>query len=804
MENPKRLSRTNSKAARSGYEPSDTETEWQEETPGDDHDKVNGDEDFQVSNGADQARNFSSLRLGRLTAKFEQEVSSPAKSSKASQGLRRHSKSPYKQRDEGNALPLPPARRTISPMLSRPGSELRKNVSPFARTEVRNNVSPFARTEVRRTASPFAKTDIRKNVSPFAKTEIRNNSPFAKTEHRRHLSPFKLLRENQGFRTDSMGSLNRTQAHREANDHNGRGTDKGNYSHRSASAPRPREKDQHIKYNHAEQKKHGRTPSPLARNPSLKEKEASNKNTPSVGEINEILANVQISKGLVGNAPILDSTDSISPGDIFFSREYGAVTMQKVIFPKNGGFEDGLSPKHQRPAEKMHSPRQRNNTNGSSNLNFQRNSSSNGLTRTSSSSVTSSGVSRQSSNMSDTSERTNGTAMKFAVNRKKKQTDTWFPCISGSCRSKKPPQGKRAFDEASFIEKAFVVESLRQFWADKHQPASLNGFTCRKHEAQLLKKLVDQDICPHILLKGPPGSGKKALTMAYLREIYGDPASNEARSMQVSVPVTSSAHHVELNVHKEPNAKYALMALIKQISSNHSVTPEISTVNFKADYTVMVLYDVDKAAENIQHLIKWIMDCYTDVCKLVLCCEDDFDILDSVKTRCKIIKVDAPVTHEIMEVLLQIALKEGFEISMSFAAKISTKAKQNLRRAIMALEACKAHNYPFAEDQPIPMGWEEVVVDLAAEILADPTPNRLLNVRGKLQRLLVDFVHPKLILQKLIEEFLKVVGAKLKRELYYWHGYYDKRLPIGTTAVLKLEEFVAKFMSIHRKSSSNN
>lgn len=824
MENPKRLSTTNSKATRSGYEPSDTETEWQEDTPGDDHDKMNGDEDFQVSNtGADQARNFTSLRLGRLTAKFEQEVSSPV-TSKASQGLRRHSKSPYKpQRDEGNALPLPPGRRTISPLLARPTSELRKNVSPFARTEVRNNVSPFARTEVRKNASPFAKAEIRNNASPFAKTEIRNNvSPFAKTEHRRHVSPYKPVRENHGFRTDSMGSLERKHIHRDVNDHTGRVTDKVNYSHRSASAPRPRDKDQHIKYNHVEHKKHGRTPSPLSRNPSPlarnqapKEKETSNKNTPSVGEINEILANAKISRGLVGDAPIMDSTDSISPGDIFFSHEYGAVTMQKIIFPKNGGFEGSLSPKPQRPMENLHSPRQRNKTNGTSNLNFQRNSSSNGLTRNSSS-VTSSAVSRQSSNLSDASERTNGTAMKFAVNRKKKQTDTWFPCISGSCRtSKKPPQGERAFDEASFIEKAFVVESLRQFWADKHQPASLNGFACRKHEAQLLKKLVDQDICPHILLKGPPGSGKKALTMAYLREIYGDPASNitherryfqvqETRSMQVSVPVTSSAHHVELNVHKEPNARYALMALIKQISSNHSVTPEISNVNFKADYTVMVLYDVDKATENIQHLIKWIMDCYTDVCKLVLCCEDDFDIIESVKTRCKIIKVDAPVTHEIMEVLLQIALKENFEIPMSFAAKISTKAKQNLRRAIMALEACKAHNYPFADDQPIPMGWEEVVVELAAEILADPTPNRLLNVRGKLQRLLVDFVHPKLILQKLIEEFLKVVGANLKRELYYWHGYYEKRLPMGTTAVLKLEEFVAKFMSIHRKSSSNN
>lgn len=30
------------------------------------------------------------------------------------------------------------------------------------------------------------------------------------------------------------------------------------------------------------------------------------------------------------------------------------------------------------------------------------------------------------------------------------------------------------------------------------------------------------NISPHILFTGPSGSGKKALTMAYLRETYGD------------------------------------------------------------------------------------------------------------------------------------------------------------------------------------------------------------------------------------------------------------------------------------------
>lgn len=64
--------------------------------------------------------------------------------------------------------------------------------------------------------------------------------------------------------------------------------------------------------------------------------------------------------------------------------------------------------------------------------------------------------------------------------------------------------------------------------------------------------------------------------------------------------------------------------------------------------SVIVLYDVDKATDNnIQHLIKWILDCYADACKLILCCEDDSEIVDSVKNRCKVIEVNAPITHEV-------------------------------------------------------------------------------------------------------------------------------------------------------------
>lgn len=66
---------------------------------------------------------------------------------------------------------------------------------------------------------------------------------------------------------------------------------------------------------------------------------------------------------------------------------------------------------------------------------------------------------------------------------------------------------------------------------------------------------------------------------------------------------------------------------------------------------MIVLYEVNKVTENVQNLIKWIMECYTHACKIIICCEDDADILDCIKNRCELIYVDAPVTHEVNSII---------------------------------------------------------------------------------------------------------------------------------------------------------
>ncbi|KAI3959037.1 hypothetical protein MKX01_023713 [Papaver californicum] len=597
-------------------------------------------------------------------------------------------------------------------------------------------------------------------------------------------------------RNNQHKSSSRTQNHKTSLDsEENRSSLKPTYNHRSVSAPKPRakEKEQQVDTGLSAWKA-DRTTSPLPRN--HRETAVANART-----LNRP-ANVD-----------LKVAELISP---FFSQ---TLTLQRNVVTKNTGQGSNLTYKSKEVSKRGSMPRQRSKPNGNTDQTTQ-GVSSNTVTSQKNTEInrvssrrSSSKSSTHSSKMSDGSGTLRGSFRKFTENMQMNQKNVWFGCgKKGPCRTLRKAPEIQEFDEASFIQKALVVENLRQFWADKHQPGSLSGFICNKQQAQHLKELIYHKTCPHILFKGPSGSGKKTLTRALLCEIYGDQALNitqelrcfsvqEKGPMQIVVPLISSPHHAELYLKSETtNVRFALMTLVKEMTSNHAMPSEVSNTTCWADYKVIVFYEVEKLAETVQHMIKWIMDCYMETCKIILCCEDDVGILDSVKSRCKIVTVDTPITHEIMEVLIQIGRKECFDLSMSFTAKIATKSKQNIRKAVMALEACKAHNYPFDEEQPIPIGWEDVLVELSADILSDPSPQRSFFIRGDIQKLLVDFVHPRLILQKLVEQFLKRVDASVKRELYYWHTYYEKRLPEGTTALLKLEEFVAKFMSIYRKS----
>ncbi|XP_042379004.1 uncharacterized protein LOC121971688 isoform X1 [Zingiber officinale] len=803
MENVSRINKSHHQSSfglvRSGYEPSDTESEWQE-SPW--HDGL-------LTSGRQIAPQHHQHTITVSPLHYNQKYFDEGNNNRTtyvprtSSTPRRQNRFPYNPLKGGEELNFPSV-----------GSSLRKNTSPLKASDHQRHISPYR--------------------SRYEEPIHQNHGLHHSVGKRSHRTP---------TRSHKLSDINpHTQFH-ELSVASGRSSYNAN---RSVSAPKSKGMEEFQVITGPAAPTRQRC-SPLVNTTIHGQIGHAYPRDPPITTGSDVIADKNLSRVPSYNAYDLKSIDSISPGDIFFSLDQVALAQKnsdtgvgkkdQTFSQKTQMVSESNIPSHQFSrgtnycGQTSQSISVRGVVSQTSNNSSSISQRSNGGTSTnffsSNTRLSKSRVSNESTKFSDDGGKVSGGFIKFAINRQKNQTDLWFSCVKGaSCGKSKSPK-HRTIDEASYIEKAIVVEELRQFWADKHRPRSLDEFICHRQKVQQLKQLVSPSNCPHILLKGPTGSGKKSVCLALLHGLFGDSSSRvtfelkhykvqwhtiaeamkvsflvlESNPLQITVPLASSAHHLELNLRLlGKNANHALMAVVKEIAENHVLVPEISDASFKMDIKVIVLYEVDKVTENVQHLVKWIMDCYAHVCKIFICCQDDFAITDSIKSRCKIISIDAPVTHEIVEVLTQIAVRESFELSTTFAARIATKCKHNIRKSIMALEACKEHNYPFMDRQLIHTSWEEILVEIAAEILDDPSPRRLVLARGKFQKLLVEFVHPKLILQKLVEELLKGVERSRKREIFYWHAYYNKRLPAGTSALMKLDEFVAKFMSIHRKS----
>jgi replication factor C subunit 3/5 len=58
-------------------------------------------------------------------------------------------------------------------------------------------------------------------------------------------------------------------------------------------------------------------------------------------------------------------------------------------------------------------------------------------------------------------------------------------------------------------------------WVDKHRPVALDKFELHADTAGQLASLTESGECPHLLVYGPPGAGKKTLVLALLRQLFG-------------------------------------------------------------------------------------------------------------------------------------------------------------------------------------------------------------------------------------------------------------------------------------------
>ncbi|XP_063807863.1 replication factor C subunit 3 [Pseudophryne corroboree] len=342
-------------------------------------------------------------------------------------------------------------------------------------------------------------------------------------------------------------------------------------------------------------------------------------------------------------------------------------------------------------------------------------------------------------------------------------------------------------------------------WVDKYRPSSLAKLDFHKEQAAQLRNLVQCGDFPHLLVFGPSGAGKKTRIMCLLRELYGAGVEKlriEHQSIttpskkKIEISSIASNYHLEVNPSDAGNSdRVVIQELLKTVAQSQQL--ETST---QRDFKVVLLTEVDKLTKDAQHALRRTMEKYMSTCRIILCCNSTSKVISPIRSRCLAVRVPAPSIEEICTVLFSVCRKEGLSLPQELARRIAEKSGRNLRKALLMCEACRVQQYPFSSDQDLPeTDWEVYVKETANAIVSQQTPQRLLEVRGRLYELLTHCIPPEIIMKSLLSELLNNCDGQLKGDVAQMAAYYEHRLQLGSKAIYHLEAFVAKFMAIYKR-----
>ena len=204
-------------------------------------------------------------------------------------------------------------------------------------------------------------------------------------------------------------------------------------------------------------------------------------------------------------------------------------------------------------------------------------------------------------------------------------------------------------------------------WVERFRPKNLDEIISHKNIISTLKIFIKKKQFPHLLLSGPPGTGKTSAIMACAKEMYGD---------NYSIMV------LDINASEERGIE-VIRNKVKEFISTKGVFLKKDSNMFK----LVILDEADAMTIDAQSMLVSVMEKFTRNVRFCLICNYIRKISPAVQSRCTMFKFSPLCNSDIKKKAITISKEMKLQYEETGIDTIIKISKGDMRKVLNILQA---------------------------------------------------------------------------------------------------------------------
>jgi DNA polymerase III delta prime subunit len=228
-------------------------------------------------------------------------------------------------------------------------------------------------------------------------------------------------------------------------------------------------------------------------------------------------------------------------------------------------------------------------------------------------------------------------------------------------------------------------EKPQKTWVEKYRPKTIDSIVQQNEIKSLLSNAFKTKTLTHMLLHGPPGTGKTttALTISrYFFHLTEDQYSKikTTKPYEILNDKIMKERVLELNASDDNKIK-VVRDKIKSFAMSSVIDYE-GIANFK----IIILDEADALTSDSQFALRRIIEKYTDSTRFILICNYVTKIIPPLASRCMKLRFQTISTDSLDLIIKRIGAKENLQVPDNFVTRLNQITKGDLRESINLLE----------------------------------------------------------------------------------------------------------------------